>query len=82
MAYGDLARELDLRMGALTVRLEAMMEEDASRGAPFRAAVLRQKLSAQALPARGFFEKAAVLGCDVGDPVALVAAHRRRLRGA
>lgn len=82
ITYGALARELGLRIGDLTARLEALMEVDAARGAPFRAAVLCQKMSAQALPAPGFFLKACALGHELGDPAAFAADQRRRLRAA
>jgi hypothetical protein len=62
IAYGDLARELGLRMSELTTQLEALMEDDAAQGKPFRAALLRQRLSPEGNPAPGFYEKAAALG--------------------
>lgn len=68
-------------MADLTARLEALMEEDAREGKPFRAAVLCQRLSPDRLPALGFFQKAAALGHDPTDPAAFVADQRRRLRG-
>lgn len=80
ITYGDLARELGLRMADLTAQLEALMEEDAAQGRPFRAALLRQRLSPDHLPAPGFFQKAAALGADLSDPAALVRDHRQRLR--
>ena len=80
VTYGDLARELGLRMGELTARLEALMGEDARQGNPFRAALLRQRLSPDHLPAPGFFQKAAELGHPAPDPAAFTADHRRRLR--
>ncbi len=79
ISYGALARELGLRMGELTARLEALMEEDAAQDKPFRAAVLCQRLSAEGLPAPGFFQKAAALGCDISDPVGFVRDQRRKL---
>jgi hypothetical protein len=79
ITYGDLARELGMRVGELTERLEAMMEADAARGLPFRAALLRQRLSPDHLPAPGFFLKAAALGHPTLDPRGFVADHRRRL---
>lgn len=72
--YGALARDLGLRMGDLTARLEALMEEDAAAGRPFRAALLRQRLSPHGHPAPGFFLKAAGLGREVD-----VEAERRAL---
>jgi hypothetical protein len=78
--YGDLSRELGLRMGDLTARLEALMEADAAQGKPFRAALLRQRLSPDHLPAPGFFQKAAALGARIADPAAFVADQRRSLR--
>ncbi len=62
ITYGDLARALGLRMADLTRDLEALMEEDAAQGKPFRAALLRQRLSPDGHPAPGFFLKAAALG--------------------
>lgn len=69
ITYGDLARDLGLRMGDLTAQLEALMEVDAAQGKPFRAALLRQRLSPLGHPAPGFFAKAAELGRDP-DPEA------------
>ena len=80
ITYGDLAREFGLRMHDLTAQLEALMEEDAAQGAPFRAALLRQRLSPDHLPAPGFFQKATALGADIPDPAAFTADQRRRLR--
>lgn len=79
ITYGDLARELGLRMAELTAQLEALMEEDAAQGNPFRAALLRQRLSPGHLPAPGFFQKAAELGHPTDDPAAFTADQRRRL---
>jgi hypothetical protein len=79
-SYGDLARELGLRMAELTAALESLMEEDAAQNRPFRAALLRQRLSPDHLPAPGFFQKAAQLGANLSDPVAFVADQRQRLR--
>jgi hypothetical protein len=80
-SYGALARDLGLRMADLTARLEALMEEDAAQGKPFRAALLTQRLSPDRLPALGFFQKAAELGHDIADPAGFVADQRRRLLG-
>jgi hypothetical protein len=80
MPYGMLARELGLRIGELTARLEALMEVDAARGEPFRAALLCQRLSPERLPAPGFFEKLQALGYAIEDPAGFVADQRRRLR--
>ena len=80
ITYGDLARELGLRMTDLTARLEALMEDDASKGRPFRAAVLRQRLSPENLPAPGFFQKAAALGATIPDPAAFTESQRKALR--
>ena len=79
ITYGDLARELGLRMAELTSRLEALMDEDAATGKPFRAALLRQRLSPDRLPAPGFFQKAEELGHQIPDPAAFTADHRLRL---
>lgn len=75
--YGDLARELGLRMADLTARLEALMAEDAAEARPFRAALLRQRLSPEGQPAPGFFLKAAELGRTVD-----IDAERRALFAA
>ena len=69
ISYGQLAKDLGLRMADLTAQLEALMEQDAAQGRPFRAALLRQRLSPDGHPAPGFFQKAAALGRDV-DPEA------------
>jgi hypothetical protein len=82
MSYGQLARESGLRMAELTAALEALMEDDAAQGKPFRAAVLHQRLSPDHLPAPGFFDKAQALGYDTSDPSAFAADHRRRLSQA
>ncbi len=65
IAYGALARDLGLRMADLTAQLEALMDADAAQGKPFRAALLRQRLSPDGHPAPGFFQKAAELGRTV-----------------
>ena len=78
--YGQLARELGLRIADLAAQLEALMDDDAATGNPFRAAVLCQRLSPDHLPAPGFFLKAAALGHATSDPAAFVSDHRRRLR--
>jgi hypothetical protein len=79
VTYGDLARDLGLRMAELTARLEAMMEEDAAAGRPFRAALLRQRLSPDGLPAPGFFLKAAALGHPTDDRAGFVRSQRQAL---
>jgi hypothetical protein len=78
VTYGELARDLGLRMGELTATLEALMEEDAALGRPLRAAVCAARLGA-GKPAPGFFQKAAALGFDVSDPGEFVAHHRSAL---
>jgi hypothetical protein len=80
ITYGELARDLGLRVNDLTTQLEALMETDAAQAKPFRAALLRQRLSPQNLPALGFFQKAAELGADVFDPAAFTALQRQRLK--
>jgi len=77
ITYGDLARELGLRMAELTAALEALMEADAAQENPFRAALLRQRLSPDGHPAPGFFQKAAELGRSVD-----INAERRALFAA
>lgn len=80
ITYGDLARELGLRVAELTAQLEGLMEADADQAKPLRAALLRQRLSPDHLPAPGFFQKAIALGVTFSDPIAFVADQRRRLR--
>ncbi len=81
VTYGALARDLGLRMGELTAALEALMEEDAGRNAPLRAAVCEGRM-AGGMPAKGFFDKAAELGFDLSDPAGFVAAQRAALSAA
>ncbi len=77
ITYGQLAKDLGLRMADLTAQLEATMEVDAATGNPFRAAFLRQRHSPEGLPAPGFFQKAAELGHATDDPVAFTKRHRQ-----
>jgi hypothetical protein len=79
MTYGRLAQELGLRMADLTAALESLMEEDAARNRPFRAALLCQRLSPDNLPAPGFFLKAAALGHPTADPAAFTHSQRQAL---
>jgi len=79
-SYGALARDLGLRMGELTAALETLMAEDAALGRPFRAVVVHAR--GGALPARGFFDKAAELGRPSADQAAFVAAERLALSRA
>lgn len=81
ISYGALARELGLRIGDLTAALEALMEADARAAFPLRAALCEGRLSG-GLPARGFYDKAAELGYDIGDPAAFAARHRAALKPA
>ncbi len=76
ITYGALAKTLGLRMGELTAELENLMEVDAAANRPFRAALLRQRLSLDNLPAPGFFLKAAELGHATEDPAAFTQSHR------
>ncbi|MGV8955793.1 MAG: hypothetical protein ACOH2M_32160 [Cypionkella sp.] len=78
ITYGALARELDMRMAALTMALEALMAQDSAQSKPLRAALCEAKL-AHGQPAKGFFDAAAALGHDISDPIAFVADQRRRL---
>lgn len=80
VTYGALARQLGLRIGALTTALEALMESDAAAGLPFRAAVCAARLSAEAVPAKGFFDKAAALGRPTDDPAGFVRSERAKLQ--
>ncbi len=69
MTYGDLARDLEVpgpgSIATLTGALETLMEQDAQAGRPLRAALCRSRLSE--LPAQGFFDHAARLGCYNGE---------------
>lgn len=78
MTYGQLARDLGWRMGALTTALEALMDEDARKGQPLRASLCEGRLSGD-MPARGFFEKAAALGFDTADPAGFANQQRAAL---
>lgn len=78
VSYGALAADLGWRMAELTAALEATMEADTAAGRPLRAAICRAKVG-EGLPARGFFDKAAALGHDLGDPAAFVAQQRAGL---
>jgi hypothetical protein len=87
VTYGELAQRLAVpgpgSIATLTRALEALMEEDARMGRPFRAALCAGRL-AGGLPAPGFFQSAARLGRFDGDPggpeaAAFVAAERARL---
>jgi hypothetical protein len=80
VTYGSLARDLGLRMGELTAALEALMDDDHARGRPLRAAVCAQRLSPDAQPAPGFFQKASALGFQIDDPATFVATERSRLQ--
>jgi hypothetical protein len=77
--YGELTRELDVRMRDLTAELERMMEADARANRPFRAALCAARHSPDALPAPGFFAKAAALGFGTDNPLAMVQDLRKRL---
>ena len=76
--YGVLARELGLRMGALTYALEALMAADAAAGRPLRAVLCEARLGS-GMPAPGFFQCAERLGRDTSDPVSMVNAERAAL---
>lgn len=80
ITYGALARELGLRIAELTAALERLMEQDAARGHPFRAALCEGRL-AGGLPARGFFDKARALGARCDDEAAFIREQRAALRG-
>ncbi|MGL6211619.1 MAG: hypothetical protein ACRC14_17495 [Paracoccaceae bacterium] len=80
VTYGVLARDLGVRMSVLTIGLEALMEQDAARGEPLRAALCEGRLL-QGLPAQGFFLKCDELGIEVGDPTTFIALQRAQLFG-
>lgn len=80
ITYGELAKELGLRIANLTAQLEQLMDLDGAYGKPFRAALLRQRLSPDNLPAPGFFLKAQELGHDISDPASFTAHHRQQLK--
>ena len=80
-SYGQLARDLGLQgpatIARLTEALESLMDQDAARNHPLRAALLTARGST--LPAPGFFHKAAALGLTIHDQAAFVAAQRQAL---
>ncbi len=78
VTYGTLARDIGIRIGALTEALEVLMAVDVARGVPLRAALCEARLG-NGLPAPGFFECAERLGVRWSDPVAMVAAERAAL---
>jgi hypothetical protein len=81
VGYGDLARQYGVRVAVLTEALEALMAEDVAAGRPLLAVVCEGRLSG-GMPARGFFEAAAMLGRDVSDPVGFVQSERAALMAA
>lgn len=83
ITYGTLARDLGVpgpgAIARLTAALEVLMEQDAAESAPLRAVLCSGRGNAD-MPARGFFDKAAALGClRDQDPAAFVATERMRL---
>jgi hypothetical protein len=83
VTYGDLAREFGVPMSTLTAELEVLMEDDAAKGAPFRAALCSGRLL-NGQPAAGFFQKAAALGrlssaATPAEQAAFVATERAAL---
>ena len=79
MTYGALAKDLGWRVSTLTDALEALMEEDARTGAPFRAVLLDAKMT-PGLPADGFFQKAKELGRPIERSANKISAERRAVR--
>ncbi|OYU40506.1 MAG: hypothetical protein CFE33_07100 [Pseudorhodobacter sp. PARRP1] len=66
-------------IGKLTAALEVLMDEDAARGLPLRAALCAGRM-ANGLPAQGFFDKAQALGRFTDtDPQNFVSTERDRL---
>jgi hypothetical protein len=78
VGYGELARDLGVRVAEVTAALEALMAEDAAAGRPLLAAVCEGRLS-QGLPAPGFFMTALALGVSVDDPAAFTIQQRSAL---
>lgn len=81
LTYQDVAQTLELEAPHVVHQtaelLERLMELDAARGAPLRAAVVISKVR-NGRPAPGFFEKARALGLfDGNDPAAF---HARQLQ--
>ena len=78
--YGALAKALGVApLSRLTDALEALMEEDAQAGRPFRAVLVCGRLT-PGVPAPGFFAKAAALGRYRGeDPATYAQAERAAL---
>jgi hypothetical protein len=81
VGYGALAAEYGVRVSVLTGALEALMAEDSAAGRPLLAVICEGRLSG-GMPARGFFEAAAMLGRDVSDPVGFVRSERAALVAA
>lgn len=83
ISYGALAKELAIpgpgAIATLTAALEVLMEADAARGRPLRAALVVGRLNGDQ-PAAGFFLKAAELGVFAGhDHAQFVKLQRERL---
>ena len=83
ITYGALARDLGIpgpgAIARLTTQLEALMAQDAANQRPLRAALCAGRLG-NGLPALGFFENAAALGCyDGRDPMGFVLGQRQAL---
>ena len=78
---GQLAREMGLSGPATIARLsqalESLMEDDAAQNRPLRAALLAARGSA--LPAPGFFQKAAALSPNIQGPAAFITDQRQAL---
>jgi hypothetical protein len=86
ITYGALAQDLAIpgpgAIAKLTDALESLMERDAAKGRPLRAALCAGRL-AGGLPAQGFFDKAAALGrYDGSDPLVWIASERAALFAA
>jgi hypothetical protein len=79
LGYGTLAAELGVPVRELTAALEATMAEDAAAGRPLRAVLMRARLSAEGLPAPGFFAAARALGIETGGEAAFAAGQRAAL---
>lgn len=75
VTYGALARDLGLRIGALTAALEELMAKDVAMGWPLRAVLCEARLG-NGLPALGFFQCAEQLGRDTSDVTLLVRLER------
>ena len=74
VSYAQARRDMGAsHMRNLTEALETLMDQDAAAGRPYVAAMVISR--SHPLPNRGFFDHAARLGREVGDPAAFHASE-------